>query len=403
MALVDPAYVDAYFGPEEWRPNDEEKPTLEELREDVVALRTLLSRAYGPSLPAIQRLRQHRLEKVLIAADTRLRILAGEEFTFDEESRLIYDIVAPKLSDEDLEKMRREVALALPGEGNLSERYIAYTEQFNIPPDKTDEVFTAAIEESRRRAKEALGDVLPDNESFTKEYVTGKSWSAYNWYQGGAQSIIQVNVDSPIAMSRIIHLASHEGYPGHHLQNILFEGVLYRQHGWPEFSVYPLFSPSGALLEGAANYGVEVAYPAGEKVAFERDVLFPLAGLDPEQAEEYSRISTAASSLSRKAGTEIGRRYLDGEIDQVEAIKMLRRYGLMTRDLAARKIRFYEAYGAYIINYDVGDELSRDYIETRAADSPEARWQELVKLFSEPHVPSDMLRDKSPFKFSEEE
>jgi len=48
-----------------------------------------------------------------------------------------------------------------------------------------------------------------------------------------------------------------------------------------EFSIYPLFSPQSLISEGSANFGREVAFSLDERLAFERDVLFPLAGLDP--------------------------------------------------------------------------------------------------------------------------
>ena len=38
---------------------------------------------------------------------------------------------------------------------------------------------------------------LPANENFVVEYVTKQVWSAYNWYKGNAQSLIQVNTDFP--------------------------------------------------------------------------------------------------------------------------------------------------------------------------------------------------------------
>ena len=60
-----------------------------------------------------------------------------------------------------------------------------------------------------------------------------------------------------------------------------------RDRGWVEFTVYPLFSPQSLIAEGTANFGIEVAFPGDERVAFEREVLFPLAGLDPARADDY--------------------------------------------------------------------------------------------------------------------
>ena len=68
-----------------------------------------------------------------------------------------------------------------------------------------------------------------------------------------------------------MNLAAHEGYPGHHVYNVLLEKNLLHDRGWVEFSVYPLFSPQSLIAEGSANYGIEVAFPGDERVAFERE------------------------------------------------------------------------------------------------------------------------------------
>ena len=47
-----------------------------------------------------------------------------------------------------------------------------------------------------------------------------------------------------------------------------------------EFTISPLFCPQSLLNEGAANFGIDVAFPGDERLVFERDVLYPLAGLD---------------------------------------------------------------------------------------------------------------------------
>ena len=131
--------------------------------------------------------------------------------------------------------------------------------------------------------------------------MTDKPWSGYNWYQGGYRSVIQVNVSLPIWIDRALDLACHEGYPGHHLYNALLERELVRGRGWPEFQVYPLFSPQSLIAEGTANYGIELAFPAAERLAFERDVLFPLAGLDPALAAPYcTRARAAGAALLRR-------------------------------------------------------------------------------------------------------
>src|SRR5947208_16966362 len=150
---------------------------------------------------------------------------------------------------------------------------------FVIPKEKLDTVFQLAIKECRARTLAHVA--LPPTESFSVEYVTNKPWGGYNWYKGNFHSVIQVNTDLPIYIDRAVDLACHEGYPGHHVYNALLEQRLVRDRGWIEFTIYPLFSPQSLIAEGTANYGIEVAFPGDERAAFERDVLYPEAGLDP--------------------------------------------------------------------------------------------------------------------------
>ena len=155
-----------------------------------------------------------------------------------------------------------------------------------IPKEKLDTVFQLAIKECRARTLAHVA--LPPNESFTVEYMTNKPWGGYNWYKGNFHSVIQVNTDLPIYIDRAVDLAAHEGYPGHHVYNSLLEKNLVRDRGWTEFSVYALFSPQSLIAEGTANFGRKVAFPTKtDRMKFEKEVLFPAAGIDSKRADEY--------------------------------------------------------------------------------------------------------------------
>jgi len=104
-----------------------------------------------------------------------------------------------------------------------------------------------------------------------------------------------VNTDLPVRLSRAVDLGCHEGYPGHHVLNVLLEQRLTRARGWVEFSVYPLYSPQSLIAEGSANYGIALAFPGQAKTDFERDKLYPLAGLDPKTAAAYGAVGLAVA------------------------------------------------------------------------------------------------------------
>jgi hypothetical protein len=397
LGAHDDGYVDAYYGPAEWRETAEASPrAVAEIR---AAAEQLAGEVAGVEIEAglsdeeteLRNLRRDYLVKQLRAVAGRARMLGGEKLSFDEESAVLYDAVAPRHGAEHFERLLAEVDRAVPGEGDLSQRLADWRREFVIPPERLGAVFDAAIAECRRRTAERVE--LPEGEGFRVEYVTDKPWSAYNWYQGDYQSLIQVNTELPIYVDRAIDLACHEGYPGHHVYNALLERELVDERGWVEASVYPLYSPQSLLAEGTANYGIEVAFPGDERQAFEREVLFPLAGLDPARVDEYYRVLALLEGLDY-AGNEAARRYLDGEIGREEAADWLVRYALSTPERAAQRVRFFDAYRSYVINYNLGQDLVRQWVEARlearggTADDPARRWQVFERLLTTPRVPS---------------
>jgi hypothetical protein len=382
----DDGYVDAYYGPAEWREAIRAMPpVLDEIASRAAAARTSLA---GQEEPAseMEALRIAYLDRQLEALEARVAMLGGERFDFDTESQKLYDAVAPHHPDEYFETLIERLDGLLPGEGSVLDRYHAFRGRFVIPRDRLDAVFQEAIAECRRRTREHLE--LPADESFHLEYVSDKPWSGYNWFQGGHESLIQVNTELPIELDRAIDLACHEGYPGHHTYNTLLESRLVEGRGWAEYSVYPLYSPQSLIAEGSANYGIEMAFPGSERTAFERDVLAPLAGLDPHAVETYAAVRQAADGLSY-AGNEAARRYLNGEIDAAQASAWLERYALSSSERAAQRIRFYDTYRSYVINYNLGKDLVRDWIE-RGDPNADERWARFTELLSSPRLPSGL-------------
>jgi hypothetical protein len=387
----DADYVDAYYGPPEWRAEAEaRKRPLSEIRAEAAALLSeLAAGSPAPGDEEILRLRHQYLQRQLQAMAARVDLLSGRKMTFDEESQALYDAVAPTHGAAHFQEILDQLEQAVPGDGPLAARIEAFRQGFVVPPDRLDRVFQTAIDECRRRTLHHIE--VPAKESFVVEYVTGKSWSGYNWYKGGFHSLIQVNTDLPIFIDRAIDLACHEGYPGHHVYNSLLEKYLVRDRGWVELSVYPLFSPQSLIAEGTANFGIEVAFPGEERAAFNREKLYPLAGLDPSKAERYAEVQRLLQGLSY-AGNEAARRYLDSEIQRQDAEAWLVRYALMSPERAAQRVRFIDQYRSYVINYNLGQDLVRRYIETHGgtADHPEKRWQEFAKLISSPRLPSGL-------------
>ena len=385
----DTDYVDAYYGPPEWREAVKaNKQSLDDIRAGAVSTIDELRAVPVPSdeMLALRRRYLLRQTEALLA---RVDMLRGTKLTFDQESKALYDAVAPHHEEAYFQNLTEELGRELPGDGNLIDRLESYRKRFVIPTEKLDAVFKAAIEGCRARTLQHMQ--LPANETFTVEYVTKKSWSGYNWFKGNYTSLIQVNTDLPIFIDRAIDLACHEGYPGHHVYNTLLEKNLVRDRGWKELTVYPLFSPQSLIAEGSANYGIDVAFPGDERVRFERDVLFPAAGLDGKKAAEYYEIQAIVDRLSY-AGNEAARRYLNGEISRAAAAEWLTRFALMSPPRAEQRTHFIDDYRSYVINYNLGKDLVKQYVEAHGgtAAQPARRWEIFADLLRSPRLPSGL-------------
>src|SRR5258707_10529230 len=94
----DPDYVDAFYGPPEWKAQAEkEKKSLDAIGAEAAELSATLAKIpdAATSGEEMLKLRREYLQKQIAALTARVRMLKGEKLKFDDESRALYDAVAP--------------------------------------------------------------------------------------------------------------------------------------------------------------------------------------------------------------------------------------------------------------------------------------------------------------------
>ena len=371
----DSGYVDAYIGPKAQREFVKENPmTLEQVSQSADALAARLE-TVRPQAVDPNRLRL--LKGNMLAMRTRIAMTRGERFTFDEETRRIYGAVAPKYTLAQFEQ-------ALAVEAAAGER----AEPVIIPNDKVEAAMSMAIKACRERTRAHYD--LPSMERFQLQFVTGKSWSAYNWYKGDNMSVIQVNLDQPLRMDRLLDLGCHEGYPGHHVYNLLSERDRLKGKGWAEAQIVPLYSPSGPIMEGAGNYGLELAFPGPERVDFEARALYKLIGVDPpkEYTPDSAQLRAARRTLDN-ANIHAAREYLDGRMSREDAVAFLMKFNHDSESRARQRMDFADKYRGYVINYTLGQYVIADYVEARVAGG-EDPWDVFKYILDTPLMISDL-------------
>src|SRR4051794_28024070 len=96
-------YVDAYYGPPEWKEEALQwKLSLTDIRQKANALADRFA-GLAPSGEELERLRHRYLLVQTRSLASRVAMLEGKRFTFDEESKALYDAEAPVIPEEHFE------------------------------------------------------------------------------------------------------------------------------------------------------------------------------------------------------------------------------------------------------------------------------------------------------------
>jgi hypothetical protein len=271
---------------------------------------------------------------------------------------------------------------AMPGEGQLPERIDAMKKAAIVPPDRIEAASRVAIAECRRRTAAHLD--LP-RESIDLKITEDPTFPAGATYAGGGRSIVTVSRALPMNVDQLLQMACHEVYPGHHVHYVTLDRALYAGRGWVEYAVDQV-GPAVPVAEAVAEYGVGLAFPLDERLAFERDVLFPLAGLkmgDPAQWRAY----LAARSSILGASATVARDYLAGTIDHDEARRQFIRYRLQTPEAADQLLTMLSVLGSYVIASDLGWYTIDRVMQGRPV---EEQWRLLGQIEREPMLLDDV-------------
>lgn len=174
VGKYDPNFVDAYYGPKEWKPKEGNIPfdstanlKLISSADSLLNELELLSEYNATEL---ETLRYRYLYKQLFAVKTKIIVLNGSLLPFNLESRAFYDVSPLETDEKIFQNILDELDKILPGKGDVIERYLNLRHKFEIPKNKIADVFDAAIKECKSRTSKFIN--LPAGEKFKVEYVT---------------------------------------------------------------------------------------------------------------------------------------------------------------------------------------------------------------------------------------
>ena len=377
-----------YIGPQDWR---------EAAREDDVSLDEVLAQlsdlegriqALAAAPDAQSQRRRRDLSARLVALHTRGQILRGEyPQSFDEETQKLFGVTAPEYDEAHFRELVAELDGIIPGDGPLVDRVAAFREQFVIPREKLETVIGRAMVECRARTLAQID--LPANEKVTLNVTGDMPWVGFTEYLGDSQSIVHLNGDVPVHIERAIELGCHEGYPGHHVHATLIEQEMVKNRGWLEYTYIPMVGPLAVIAEGAASFAMDLAFTREERMAFERDVLLPLAELEGDQLGIYYHYIDLIEQLNF-ARNEVARKYLYAGMPRDEAVRWLMEFGLETPGTAATRLNVIDAQRSYVVTYNYGRKLIADYLHSRTTMGTTESWQFFYDILTIPLSPADL-------------
>ncbi len=375
-----PGLVDGYFGPADLKAtvDMEQLRSPARLRDDATALRDrLAAEVTDPD-------RRGWFDAQLVALATQAGGLAGETLPYLDYVTRCFAYTPPRYPDEQFEAAAARIAELLPGDAPLAERLEAWDAQFVVPVDRLAGVVEWLVARLRDQAAADFG--LPDGEDLRVSLVTGQPWSAYNWFDGGRRSRVDVNTDLPVRAWDLIGLVAHEAYPGHHLEHAWKEADLVDTQGRLESSILLINTPECLISEGLADLGVRFASPLEARADLLVEI-YEQVGLafatDPVATREAAELTIALAAererLSAIRGNAAILRHADGRSHD-EVVAYLRDVGRYPEAMAEKRLEFIEhpLWRTYVFVYAEGEALLRRWLEAVAEPERAARFRRLL-------------------------
>ena len=376
-----PGLVDGYFGPADLKAATDLEALRppEQLADDAAALRARLPAEIGGDGQRLD-----WLDAQLVALETQARSLAGWSLSYLDRVERLFTRRPRRREEQLFDAAAAKLDRLVPGSGSLSERLAADDAAWTLPLEAAGTVIEALIRRFRERSAELFG--LPDGEDLRWSLVTKQPWGAYNWYDGGLRSRIDVNTDLPLRLPVLAGTLAHETYPGHHLEHAWKEADLVERGGPVESSLLLINTPESMISEGLAEVGQGFVLPPDETA----ELLAELAGLaglpfadDPpalaDRAVGRAAVSAARKVLDQSILNAALLRHADGRSHE-EVLAYLVEVGRFAPDVAPKRLEFIEhpLWRTYVFVYADGEALLSDWLDAVGPDERPTRFQRLL-------------------------
>jgi hypothetical protein len=184
-----PGYIDAFFGPPEWKVEATQagQRPIAELQREAASLANAIQTESGPDLQ-----QQDFMEKQVQAMEASLRLLSGERLPLAEEVAALYDITPTWVEERFFEEAHRSWADSCHP-ANRCGRMIARKQALEVPVEQVAEVLPILCDDLRQQTKSRF-PYPPRDLNCT---VSGQP-ERLSLVPGDGHSRIDVNTDLPL-------------------------------------------------------------------------------------------------------------------------------------------------------------------------------------------------------------
>jgi hypothetical protein len=374
--------VDAYYGPPELREEAEADAGTPETVAHAAA--TMRGRLTGTVEPG----RRRWLHGQLVALETMMRRLAGEQIAYLEEVERCFDAPPAATPEEEYDEAHRRLDELLPAGDDLRARLEQRGRRLTVPVEHLPVIIDWLVAEIR--AESARHFPLPVGESLAVSLVSGQPWSGYNWYDGDLRSRVEVNTDLPVRAGGLGGLITHECFPGHHLEHAWKEQRLYREQGRGEVGVQLINTPEAYISEGLGELGGRLLIgPARWQELFAEICDRSGIELEPDEPARQWQVEEAVHRMRGSGGDASLMLHAEGRPES-EVVDFLERRALLSRERAAKLLEFigHPLWRTYVFCYAGGERLLTEWC--LAAGDEQAQRQRFFRLLIEQITPGQV-------------
>lgn len=386
-------FVDSYIGPPELAEvvAGEEPVTAMALHDEALRLQELAHALPANDDQATRR--REWLQAQLRAMRALARQAAGEEIGYLDLVEELLDIRPAIVPEEHFAEIRARFDAALPPGGSLADRYAKFTTALHVPADRVMDAMRGSTERFRTASRRDFDFPAAEGaEGIDWGDAHDQPWGAEARFTGDGRTLVRLNLDLPRDVTVIAYLASHEGYPGHHLDHITKERTLVRQRGVGEATLRTIDTPESVLAEGVADVAREVVMTDVE-LSTELRRISREAGIEGAQAELEAavQVGTANRALTDAANGNAAIMLQEEGRPADEVREFLLETTARPPELVAQMMRtLMDPIGrTYLFTYSAGSRLIRAWLEVQGQTTGFAR------LLAEQHTPSGLARESS--------